>query len=194
MIEKFWAVFSIIDLQTIILAALLFFIGYVLAPTVYYKKVKWLTAYPFFIIHLMDKYFKKNWPALTIFSVIFGLNSISLFINLLSGWGILLPFILIIYTGLNIGVVMYHTLEGKFYYASLLNPVAILELPAAWISVAMGIQFGLNRISSLSLYETISFSKYVDYFLYTVLPLLFIAAIIETVLIIVARKQEADVD
>jgi len=194
MIENFWAVFRIIDLQTIILAALLFFIGYVLAPTVYYKKVKWLTAYPFFIIHLMDKYFKKDWPALTIFIVIFCLNSISLFINLLSGWGILLPFILIIYTGLNIGVVMYHTLEGKFYYASLLNPVAILELPAAWISVAMGIQFGLNRISSLSLYETISFSKYVDYFLYTVLPLLFIAAIIETVLIIVARKQEADVD
>ena len=194
MIENFWAVFRIIDLQTIILAALLFFIGYVLAPTVYYKKVKWLTAYPFFIIHLMDKYFKKDWPALTIFIVIFCLNSISLFINLLSGWGILLPFILIIYTGLNIGVVMYHTLEGKFYYASLLNPVAILELPAAWISVAMGIQFGLNRISSLSLYETISFSKYVDYFLYTVVPLLFIAAIIETVLIIVARKQEADVD
>jgi uncharacterized membrane protein SpoIIM required for sporulation len=194
MIENFWAVFRIIDLQTIILAALLFFIGYVLAPTVYYKKVKWLTAYPFFIIHLMDKYFKKDWPALTIFIVIFCLNSISLFINLLSGWGIFLPFILIIYTGLNIGIVMYHTLEGKFYYASLLNPVAILELPAAWISVAMGIQFGLNRISSLSLYETISFSKYVDYFLYTVVPLLFLAAIIETVLIIVARKQEADAD
>jgi len=142
----------------------------------------------------MDKYFKKNWQALTIFIVIFGLNSFSLFINLLSGWGILLPFILIIYTGLNIGVVMYHTLEGKFYYASLLNPVAILELPAAWISVAMGIQFGLNRISGLSLYEAISFSKYVDYFLYTVVPLLFLAAIIETVLIIVARKQEADAD
>jgi len=194
MIEKFWAVFSVIDLQTIILAALLFFIGYVLAPTVYYKKVKWLTAYPFFIIHLMDKYFKKDWPALTIFIVIFGLNSLSLFINLLSGWGILLPFILIIYTGLNIGVVMYHTLEGKFYYASLLNPVAILELPAAWISVAMGIQFGLNRISSLSLYETITFSKYVGYFLYTVVPLLFLAAIIETALIIIARKQEADAD
>ena len=194
MIENFWAVFRMIDLQTIILAALLFFIVYVLAPTVYYKKVKWLTAYPFFIIHLMDKYFRKDWPALTIFIVIFCLNSISLFINLLSGWGILLPFILIIYTGLNIGVVMYHTLEGKFYYASLLNPVAILELPAAWISVAMGIQFGLNRISSISLYETISFSKYVDYFLYTVVPLLFLAAIIETVLIIVARKQEADAD
>jgi uncharacterized membrane protein SpoIIM required for sporulation len=194
MIENFWAVFSIINLQTIILVALLFFIGYVLAPTIYYKKVKWLTAYPFFIIHLMDKYFKKDWPALTIFIVIFCLNSISLFINLLSGWGILLPFILIIYTGLNIGVVMYHTLEGKFYYASLLNPVAILELPAAWISVAMGIQFGLNRIPGLTLYETISFGKYVDYFLYTVVPLLFIAAIIETVLIILARKHEADMD
>ena len=194
MIEKFWDVFTVLEIQTILLAAILFFVGYVLAPTVYYKKIRWLTSYPFFIIHLMDKYFKKEWPALTIFIVILSLNSISLFINLLSGWGILLPFLLIIYTGLNIGVVMYHTLEGQFYYASLLNPVAILELPAAWISVAMGMQFGLNRITESALYAQVGFNKYVEYFFYTVVPLLFLAAIIETVLIIFARKQDQDED
>jgi uncharacterized membrane protein SpoIIM required for sporulation len=194
MIEKFWEVFTVLEIQTILLAAILFFIGYGLAPTVYYKKIRWLTSYPFFIIHLMDTYFKKEWPALTIFIVIISLNTISLFINLLSGWGIFLPFLLIIYTGLNIGVVMYHTLEGQYYYASLLNPVAILELPAAWISVAMGIQFGLNQIAGFALYEHIGFNKYVEYFFYTVVPLLFLAAIIETVLIIIARRQDSEMD
>ena len=194
MIDKFLAVFHILNFQIVLLAVLLFFIGYVLAPTAYYKKIKWLTAYPFFIIHLMDKYFKKEWPALVIFIVILSLNGFSLFLNLLSGWLIVLPFILIIYTGLNIGVVMYHTLEGRFYYASLLNPVALLELPAAWISIAMAIQFSLNRISGLEIFANISFNQYIVYFFYTIIPLLILSAVIETILIMVARKHESETD
>ena len=194
MIDKFLAVFHILSLQIILLAALLFFIGYVLAPTVHYKKIKWLTAYPFFIIHLMDKYFKKEWPALVIFIVILSLNSFSLFLNLLSGWVIIFPFILIVYTGLNVGVVMYHTLEGKFYYASLLNPVAMLELPAVWISIAMAIQFSLNRISGLEIFANISFNQYLAYFFYTIIPLLILSAVIETILIMIARKHESETD
>ncbi len=193
-IDKFLAVFHILNFQVVLLAALLFFIGYVLAPTAHYKKIKWLTAYPFFIIHIMDKYFKKEWPALVIFIVILSLNGFSLFLNLLSGWVIILPFLLIIYTGLNIGVVMYHTLEGRFYYASLLNPVAMLELPAAWISIAMAIQFSLNRISGLEFFADISFNQYIVYFFYTIIPLLILSAIIETILIMVARKHESETD
>ena len=194
MIDKFLAVFHILSLQIILFAALLFFIGYALAPTVHYKKIKWLTAYPFFIIHLMDKYFKKEWPAPVIFIVILGLNSFSLFLNLLSGWVIIFPFILIVYTGLNVGVVMYHTLEGKFYYASLLNPVAMIELPAVWISIAMAIQFSLNRISGMEIFANISFNQYLVYFFYTIIPLLILAAVIETILIMIARKHESEID
>jgi hypothetical protein len=194
MIDKFLAVFHILNLQIILLAALLFFIGYVLAPTAYYKKIKWLTAYPFFIIHLMDRYFKKEWPALVIFIVILGLNSFSLFLNLLSGWLIIFPYILIVYTGLNVGVVMYHTLEGRFYYASLLNPVAMLELPAVWISIAMAIQFSLNRISGVEIFANISFKQYLAYYFYTIIPLLILAAAIETILIMIARKHESEID
>ena len=194
MIDKFLAVFNILSLQIILFAALLFFIGYALAPTVDYKKIKWLTAYPFFIIHLMDKYFKKEWPAPVIFIVILGLNSFSLFLNLLSGWVIIFPFILIVYTGLNVGVVMYHTLEGKFYYASLLNPVAMIELPAVWISITMAIQFSLNRISGMEIFANISFNQYLVYFFYTIIPLLILAAVIETILIMIARKHESEID
>ncbi len=170
MIDAFLEVFSILNTQIILLTALLFFIGYVLAPTVYYKKVSWLTAYPFFMIDLMDKYFKKEWPGWVIFIVILGLNSFSLFLNLLSGWLYVVPYVLIIYTGLNIGVIMYHTLEGRFYYASLFNPVALLELPAAWISITMAIQFSLNQMVGEPIFADVSFGQYVLFFVHTIIP------------------------
>ena len=50
-----------------------------------------------------------------------------------------------IYLGINLGVVMYHTLKGKHFYLSLFNPVALIELPAAWLSFAMAIQFSATH-------------------------------------------------
>jgi hypothetical protein len=194
MITGFVEVFDVLNLQIILLAALLFFVGYALAPTAYFKQIKWLTAYPFFIIHLMDKYFKKEWSPPIIFVVIFLLNSISLFVNLLSGWGIILPYGVIIYMGINIGVIMYHSLEGRYYYASLFNPVAILELPAAWLSIAMAIQFSLGNTFNIVQFGNISFETYVRYFIQTIIPILILAAFIETLLIMVARKQEEKQD
>ena len=118
MIEQFTEVFNIINLQVYLFAILLFFIGYAYAPTAYFKNIKWLTAYPFFIISLIEKHFNQDWPPLKIFIVILLLNSVSLFTNLISAYGVILPIIFSIYLGINLGVVMYHTLEGKHYYLS----------------------------------------------------------------------------
>ena len=183
MIQSFFEVFSIINIKIFFVSILLFFIGYVFAPTAYYKKIRWLTAYPFFIIKLMDEFFKKQHHPIKIFLILFVLNTTSLFINLLSAWGIILPFLFVLYMGINIGIVMYHTLEGKFYYVGLLNPVALFELPAAWLSIAMAIQFSMTRFFNASNFKVIEFLQYVDYFIYTIIPLLFIAGVIETILI-----------
>jgi len=188
--QSFLAVFHIINIQVFFISALLFFIGYAFAPTACYKKIKWLTVYPFFIIKIMDAFLKKRHHPLKIFMIIFVLNSTSLFINLLSAWGIILPFLVIIYMGINIGVVMYHSLDGKFYFLGLLNPVAILELPAAWLSIAMSIQFSLTYFFHSTTLTNIDFSTYLQYFLYTVIPILFLAGIIETVLISQAAKKK----
>ena len=192
--QSFLAVFQVINGQIFIVSILLFFVGYAIAPTAYYKKIKWLTVYPFFIIKLMDAFMQKKHHAFKFFFIIFFLNSISLFLNLVSAWGVLLPFIFILYMGVNIGVVMYHSLEGKFYYVGLLNPVAILELPAAWLSITMAIQFSLKNFMQASFLPAISFAKYVDYFLYTIIPLLIIAAIIETIMIVKGEKGSKSVD
>jgi len=190
MIEEVTAVFDIINVQVYLFSVLLFFLGYAFAPTAYYKKVKWLTAYPFFIINLIEKHFNQDWPPLKIFTVILLLNSVSLFLNLVSAFGIILPVIFSIYLGINLGVVMYHTLEGKHYYISLFNPVALIELPAAWMSFTMAIQFSASHYFDIEGISAISFNQYCYYFLITVIPLLIIAGIIETGLIIVAKKFE----
>lgn len=188
MIQSFLEVFKVINTQIFIISILLFFIGYAIAPTAYFKKIKWLTAYPFFIIKLMDTFLQKKHHALKMFFIIFILNSISLFLNLISAWGVFLPFLFILYMGINIGVVMYHTLEGKFYYLGLINPVALLELPAAWLSITMAIQFSLKSFLYASFLPTIGFTQYVTYFLNTIIPLLLLAAIIETIMIVKGDK------
>jgi len=188
--DSFLAVFQILNIQVFFISALLFFIGYALAPTAYYKKIKWLTIYPFFIIKIMDAFLKKQHHPLKIFIIIFALNSTSLLFNLLSAWGIILPYLVIIYMGINIGVVMYHSLDGKFYFLGLLNPVAILELPAAWLSIAMSIQFSLTYFFHSTTLASLDFSTYLQYFLYTIIPILFLAGVIETVLISRAAKQK----
>ena len=194
MIQSFLEIFRVINTQILIISILLFFVGYAIAPTAYYKKIKWLTAYPFFIIKLMDAFFKKKHHPLKVFFILFTLNTISLFLNLISAWGIILPLIFVLYMGLNIGVVMYHSLEGKFYYIGLLNPVAILELPAAWLSITMAMQFSLQHYLNISFLPTISFLQYVDYFIYTIIPLLLFAGIIETILIVKSEKDNNAID
>ena len=183
MFEAFTAVFHVINLQIVFGSVLLFFIGYALAPTAYYKKIRWLTAYPFWIIKLMDAFFRRKHHALKIFIIIFSLNTFSLFVNLLSAWGVILPYLFMVYMGINVGVVIYHSMEGHYYYLGLLNPVAILELPAAWLSIAMAIQFSLTHFLKISALPYLSFSIYIHYFLQTVIPLLLLAGIIETILI-----------
>ena len=190
MIQSFIAIFKVLNLQILMLSALLFFIGYGLAPTAYYRRIQWLTAYPFFMIKLMDQYFKHDWSPHIIFIVILLLNTFSLSINLFSGWGIILPFLFVIYMGINVGVVVYHSLGGQYYFLSLLNPVAMLELPAAWISIAMAIQFSLTNFFGASFIKAVRFSQYLKYFTQTVIPLLVTAALIETFLIVIARKRE----
>lgn len=190
MLQSFLAVFSVINTQVLFISVLLFFVGYALAPTAYYKKIQWLTAYPFFIIKLMDQFFEKKHHPLKIFFILISLNTLSLFLNLLSAWGVVLPFLFVIYMGINIGIVMYHSLEGRYYYLGLLNPVALLELPAAWLSIAMAIQFSLTHYFNLTGFATISFNQYLKYFTMTVLPLLFIAGVVETILITKVEKMD----
>jgi uncharacterized membrane protein SpoIIM required for sporulation len=180
------------------LSALLFFLGYALAPTAYYKNIRWLVSYPMWIVKKLDVLSKKAWNPVFLFIFLFSMNSFSLLVDLLSAVIPLLPFLFAIWTGINIGVVTYHTLEGNFYYTALINPVAFFELPAAFLTFSMAIQYNLSNLGITSLsginWRDVAFERYVFLFIIAVLPILLMAGIIETYLIHMSKKMEGDND
>lgn len=193
MIEYFESNIAVLNLQVFFGSILVFLIGYTFAPTAYYKQINWLIAYPLWISKKLERLAKVNWNPIYLFLFLLAINSISLFVALISGLVPILPVIYTISVGFNIGIITYHNLKGKMYYAALLNPVALFELPAAFIVFTMALQYNLIllNINVLNI-EIIPFIEYVDIFIFMVIPLLAIASVVETVLIMLSKKIEID--
>lgn len=195
MIEYVESNLTLINLQVFFVSILIFFIGYTFAPTAYFKNIKWLIAYPLWISKKLERLAELNWNPIILFFFLLILNSISLFVALLTGLAPVLPVFYAISVGFNIGVITYHNLKGKLYYAALLNPVAMFELPAAFIVFTMAFQYNLQIINPKILnIQSVTFNEYLDVFLYVVIPLLTIASIVETILIIISKKIKPDDD
>ncbi|MGD9488254.1 MAG: stage II sporulation protein M [Calditrichaceae bacterium] len=186
---------DLLNFNIFLTSALFFFAGYAFAPTACYKKINWILVYPRWLVSKLDHLVKKKWNLMILFLVIFLVNGASLFINLLSGFIPGLPFLFALWMGVNIGVVSYDTLEGNYYYAALLNPVALFELPAAFISFTMAFQYNLINLNiPMKGIAAIPFSEYIHLFIEIVLPLLLIAGILETALINFSQKLENNND
>ncbi len=193
MIAEIQHALAMINFRIFLFSILLFFVGYTLAPFVYYRQLKILLAYPLWIARKLDKIAAKNWHPVALFIFIFSINLFSLFVDLISGYVPTLPFVFAVWTGLNIGVITYHTLEGKFYYISLLNPVAIFELPAAFVAFSLAIEYNCHLLNcTVFNRQILSFQPYLKSFVLIVIPLLFLAGIIETFAIRLAHKVEKE--
>jgi len=193
MIDYIESNLGFLNLQVFFITILVFFIGYAYAPTAYYKQIRWLTAYPLWLADKLERLARINWNPVILFISLLFINSISLFIALLTG---LLPFVPVLYAlsmGFNIGVITYHTLKGKLYYTALLNPVALFELPAAFISFTMAFQYNIKLMNmDLINIDYVPFNGYVNIFFLLVVPLLSFASVVETVLIVISRKFKID--
>lgn len=195
MIEFFEETLGLIQGKIFLISVLIFFLGYALAPTACYKKINVLTVYPLWLAKKMEELSQKTWNPFVLFFFLLSMNSLSLFLSLLSGLVPILPFLFAVLTGLNLGVVTYHTFKGQYYYAALLNPVAFFELPAAFLTFTLAIQFNLMLLpQSVITIPMHSFQTYLNIFVLVVIPLLLIAGILETLLIIYAQKMETDED
>ncbi len=193
MIAEIQQALAMINFRIFLFSILLFFVGYTLAPFVYFRQIKILLAYPMWVARKLDKIADKNWHYLFLFFFIFSINLISLFIDLISGYIPGLPFLFAVWTGLNIGIVTYHTLEGRFYYVSLLNPVALFELPAAFAAFSLAIELNCNLLNCFVFDRQITtFQPYLHSFAFIVIPLLIVAGIIETFAIRLAHKVEEE--
>lgn len=181
-------IFSLITVELFFISAGLFIFGLFLSIYVVKKRIKWLCWYPEWIWNKL-KAFLGNKPAYTeLFLLIFVLNSVSLFFNLVSGFGIVLPIIFAILIGMNVGIIGYKEGGIKALLLMFFAPHALFELPAAWLSIALGIRLGLEMIA-VNCGIKLIFSKILFIYLYVILPLLFLAALVESAFIYASSKQ-----
>jgi hypothetical protein len=176
-------VWRLIDGFFFLLAAVLFFLGVLAAPIVVRKEIKPLLWYPLWMWGLIKRHIDLGAPFLKLWALIFSLNSVSLFCNLVSGLFIILPPLFSFLLGIHIAIISLKELRKVRLVLLILNPVSLFELPAAWISLSLGMNLG--RELYLSTYTNVLslFGREFMGYLFLVLPLLIIAGFIEVSLI-----------
>lgn len=173
------------------LGAVLFILGIVLADMVLDKNIRWLIAYPNWIYQKVEKIVQKFNGFLLVFLFIFVFNSINLFMGYVSGFLVILPFILAIWTGLNIGIILRETVQERNFLLLFLNPVALVELPAGWISFSLGMDMGMHYFLDKQGYTMQQlFIERLPVFFLIVLPLLAVSGLIESSLIRFVSKTD----
>ena len=185
-------ILRLIDLNLCLLASFLFCLGLILSPWIVRRNVRFFLFYPLWIWGLIKRRLNPEDPYLKIFFFIFSLNSISLLFNVLSGLFFVLPFIFAILLGMNVGIVLFKEIGKLDFLAIFLNPVSLFELPAAWISISVGIKIGILLYPDFALSAIGEvLSKEIPVYIYVIIPLLIISGLIETTMIkVLARKLE----
>ena len=106
MFEHFVQAFSHLNGHLILLAGILFTLGIMLADPVFERNITWLISYPVWVYKNIEKLMDHLSNSLLTFLFIFFFNAINLFLGLVSGFLILLPVLLAIWTGLNVGIIV----------------------------------------------------------------------------------------
>ncbi|HJH32470.1 MAG TPA: stage II sporulation protein M [Methanosarcinaceae archaeon] len=128
----------------------------------------------------------KDISPIWIMLFIFLNNAIKSLIIIMLGIGFgVLPLLFIAYNGYIIGVVAYVVAgeNGFIYLLSAILPHGILELPMVFISAAIGLKIGDEMFRSITGQTAdikMEFSRGVRFYFYRLMPLLFVAAVIET--------------
>lgn len=183
-------IWELIDGTLFLLAATLFFLGVLFAPIVVKKEIRLMLWYPLWIWRVIKRYIKPGAPFFRLWALIFLINSISLFCNLVSGLCIILPTIFSFLLGAHIVIVSLKEVGRLGVVPLILNPVSLFELPAAWISLSLGMS--LARELYLKGYANVFylFQRELMGYFFLVLPLLAIAGFIEVALIKTMGKRQ----
>ncbi len=119
--------------------------------------------------------------------VIFLNNAFKSFLAIVLGVLVIVPIMFIVLNGYILGIVICESarIEGPLYVAAAILPHGIIELPMVLVSAALGTRIGmmvLLRISGkIPTEEILSALKWsISYYFRWILPLLFVAAVIET--------------
>ncbi|MBN1348772.1 stage II sporulation protein M [candidate division KSB1 bacterium] len=192
--DTYQNLFARMDWLLFAFSVLLFFAGLASAPLVIKKNIALLIKYPEWVYSVLKRYLEREKGFFSLFKLIFTLNALSLFLDFVSGWGVVFPFLLAYLTGLNIAIIAYKMGGSTGIITLILNPVAFFELPAAWFALTFGMQ--LSRViwsgDGLAAVAT-QFKSGLDGFMYLTIPLLLLSGIIEAGMI-AAFQNNSDAD
>ncbi|UCE17362.1 MAG: stage II sporulation protein M [Gemmatimonadota bacterium] len=182
-----------IDWNLFGLAVVLFTMGVVVGPRIVARNIRFLIAYPLWIYNCLEKILRGRPRFFKLFVIIFCFNATSLFLSFLSGFTGVLPFLFAFLTGLNVSIITFKVAGRMGFAAIFLNPVALMELPAAWIALSLGMSLGLEILSPVMGLSISQFfmSLWWVYILF-VLPLLFLSGLLEAALITSMQKHDFD--
>jgi stage II sporulation protein M len=109
------------------------------------------------------------------------------FLVIVLGVLMLVPIMFIVFNGYILGIVMCESarIEGPLFVAAAILPHGIIELPMIILSAALGTRIGMmvllrisGKIPTEEILSTLKWS--ISYYFRWILPLLFVAAVIET--------------
>lgn len=181
--------FQAVDPVYLFLSALLFMIGIYLGPVAAEREMTFLLKYPRWMLNLMNRYFKSGYNFLIIFLLILFLNNLSLFSSFISGFVVIGPPLAAFLTGFNVAVISYEMMGWRGVWHILMNPVAWLEFPAAWISFGLGFELAKKQVAQFNWQVAFElFNSLWPVYLKYVFILLFLAAVLETVMIVFMRR------
>lgn len=186
-----------ISLKLVFLSFILSIGGFLLSPYIVRKNIKILKFYPLWI-------FKKILPLINpekrslsfIFLFIFIANSLSDLLFIISGFTIILPFLLAFYLGIYLGVPLFGGEElseleirlpprkMSWYFILGSSIFGISEMLAHWISLALGVKIALiNFPQFISLKGITFFFTGMEIYWRIIIPLLLLAALLESKLV-----------
>ncbi|RMF61405.1 MAG: stage II sporulation protein M [Calditrichaeota bacterium] len=187
--------FDSIRVSYLFISGILFFCGIYFAPYAVEKGWNWLLVYPRWMFRILEKYLQVNFRFLILFTLIFVLNNISLFLSFISGYTIILPLLAAFFTGFNIAVISFDMAGWRGIWHMFINPVAWLEFPAGLISFAMGFQLAEYQLRFGKLeFTNQMFQQLLPLYFKYVMTILLIAALLESALIVLAQKFDDGTD
>ena len=184
-------------LRLVLDAMLLFVVGlFVSWPVVHYR-LHSVARLPLAVFRAILHVMGRSPSLLRMSGVIFSFNSLVMFLYMAAGFHPLLPMVLGICTGMNIGIIMglgkreretvaaMRPGPGQWIprpeLAAVCAPaVLLIELPCFWLSIAMGISMGHAVQSGASTYLA-ALAVRSEAYVSVVLPLLLVSAVAETV-------------
>lgn len=185
--------FETIDFTYFFLSVMLFFAGIYLGPSAVDRNLDFLLRYPRWILRMTRRYFTDGLNIMAVFLIIFSLNNFSLVTSFLSGVLVVLPPFAAFFTGFNVAVMSYEMMGWRGIWQILMNPVAWLEFPAAFISFSLAHQLAEAQLMFSDWQHTLNLlTDLWPFYLKYVFTLLLAAAILETSIILYGRKLPKD--